>query len=284
VNSSLCRSYLNLSREVCSFLENVKTVGEESITDFLIWKMKEINKNIVHVNLQKFSRNEESKVTGADFEVELWIVEDTKGIPLVIQAKKAIEDFDGYCRKLNYFPSNRDERQVTTLIKYCEKNGKLPFYLFYAVIPDSSSFKLKCEGYPWKKGDTCLILVDAYSVKRIADNCEKNKKLHKTEILKEGNPFCCLFCCPLTSKSSDNPLIFPSLGGIKRYLSKYYPLVVEKSKGILQQIPKYVLLLKEKGEFTGEEFLKFRSFFLGEDGRLIVKNLVVISLDNQYVC
>jgi hypothetical protein len=46
----LCDSYLKVSREVCSFLENVEDVGEESITDFWIWKVREINKKIDHVN------------------------------------------------------------------------------------------------------------------------------------------------------------------------------------------------------------------------------------------
>ncbi len=91
--------------------------------------MKEVNKKIRHVNLRKFKKKEESNISGADFEMEVWLVSKYKGIPLVIQAKKAVERYDSYCNKLNYKPNNK--RQIDTLIEYCQSYKKLPFYLFY---------------------------------------------------------------------------------------------------------------------------------------------------------
>jgi hypothetical protein len=132
--------------------------------------------------------------------------------------------------------------------------------------------------------DTCLVLVDAYSVRKIADNCKNNKsrELHKKDILKEGNPFCCIFCCPLAYGfgNGDVPPIVPTLGGIRRYLIEYYPSVTKEFGEFLQQVPEYVLLLRDKKEFSERDFSKFRDIFLKKNGRLRFRNLVVISLDD----
>jgi hypothetical protein len=259
---------------------NCPEVGEESITDYLLWKWEELNKRIKFANLTKFSRYQENRISGADFEMELWIVQGLKGIPMLVQAKKMVEDYDGYCGKLNYFPDKSDKRQIDLLIEYSHRRKALPFYLFYALL--SSNTRLKCEGYMWQQRETCLILADAYSILRIAEDCisKKGKHLSKDAILKEGNPFCCLFCCPLSYTGSNN--LLPSLEGLRKYLDKYYPEVRRKEEFIFSEVPNYVVsLLKE--EFTFEIFEDDLIRFDEEtrEKRILFRNLVVVQLSES---
>ncbi len=84
----LCQSNKAISKEVKNFILNVGDIKEESITDYLVWKWKEIDNKFNVINVSTFTRNEENKVSGADFEMEIWVVGKTKKYPLVIQAKK----------------------------------------------------------------------------------------------------------------------------------------------------------------------------------------------------
>jgi len=49
-------------------------VKEESITDFLLWKWRELDKRFKFINITTFTRSDEGSRTGADFELELWLV------------------------------------------------------------------------------------------------------------------------------------------------------------------------------------------------------------------
>lgn len=264
--NQLCLSYFKVDQKICEFINNVDSVEEESLTDYLLWKMKEVNKRIRHANLRKFKKKEESNISGADFEMEVWLVSKNKGIPLVIQAKKAVDKYDGYCNKLNYKPSNKNKRQLDTLIEYCQNNKKLPFYLFYTSCIDKNidpySWSYKCGGYRWSIYETCLVLVDAISIKFIADNC-KGSNLHKKEFLSKGNPFCCLFCCPFSYRNNySNNSNTPSLSGIVAYLNRYYPRIsreyrISREHKVIREVPKYVQLLTEQRKLTPEIFKEY---------------------------
>jgi hypothetical protein len=98
----LCEENKRISKEVSGFIENVSEVKEESITIFLMWKWREADSRLNYINVSAFTKEQENKVTGADFELELWIIKRSQSILLLIQAKKFIKDYDGYCGKLNY--------------------------------------------------------------------------------------------------------------------------------------------------------------------------------------
>lgn len=70
---NLCYKYLLLDIKTIEFIYNVPTIGEESISDWLIWKWREIDKNFnyIKLNLSPFTKKQEAK-NGAD--LELWII------------------------------------------------------------------------------------------------------------------------------------------------------------------------------------------------------------------
>ena len=111
---NLCQSHINLSIEVSQFLSNCTDVKEESVTDYLVWKWSELDKRFKHININTFTRQEENKTTGADYELELWLIGRVFSFPLVIQAKKFIKNFDSYHAKLNY--PDKTQNQLKTLL------------------------------------------------------------------------------------------------------------------------------------------------------------------------
>ena len=116
---NLCDANKAVSLEVKNFmLLNVPDVKEESITDYLVWKWRELDSRFKYINVATFTRQEESTTTGADFEIELWLVGNKFHFPLVFQAKKFVKPNDSYVTKLNY-PS-KTQGQLTTLLAYAK--------------------------------------------------------------------------------------------------------------------------------------------------------------------
>ncbi len=50
-----------------NFMLNVSDVKEESITDYLVWKWRELDARFKYINITTFTRHMESTTTGADF-------------------------------------------------------------------------------------------------------------------------------------------------------------------------------------------------------------------------
>lgn len=70
----LCEANKALGIEVREFILNVPDAKEESITDYLVWKWRSLDKKFNYINVKTFNRHEENAKTGADFELELWLV------------------------------------------------------------------------------------------------------------------------------------------------------------------------------------------------------------------
>ena len=103
----ICESNKAVSDGVRSFMLHVKDAKEESITDYLVWKWRELDKRFNYLSVRTFNHNEESTLTGADYDLELWFVGSKTHISLVIQAKKFIKQYDSYVRKLRYQTTQR---------------------------------------------------------------------------------------------------------------------------------------------------------------------------------
>lgn len=188
---NLCAANKAVSLEVKNFMLNVPDVKEESITDYLVWKWRELDARFKYINVATFTRQEESATTGADFEIELWLVENKFHFPLVFQAKKFVKPNDSYVAKLNY-PAGT-QGQLTTLLAYAKTQKKLPFYVIYSV-PDSNT-KTMCGGVD--TADTAIFMADAHTIKKFADG-KYGKRVSKNKLLKATNSFHCIFCCPLS--------------------------------------------------------------------------------------
>lgn len=220
---NLCKENKALSLEVKNFILNVRDAKEESITDYLVWKWREMDPKFKCLKVSSFTRHQERNISGADIELELWLVGAKHHFSLVFQAKKFIEPYGAYFAKLNY-PTGT-QQQLATLLTYANKNNKLPFYLFYS-IPDVNT-RVMCRAQ-----DLCssaIFMADAYSVKSFADGVH-GTRFSKNKLLRTTNPLHCLFCCPLRSF----PVFFKS----------YFPSLAEIAEATSNEVlPQYVRML-----------------------------------------
>jgi hypothetical protein len=223
---NFCDTCKHISLTVHEFMSNVSDVKEESITDYLVWQWRKADPHFKYIKISTFTRLEESETTGADFELELWLVGKNFHIPLVFQAKKLVKEYDSYREKLNY--PDRTQIQLKTLLDYATKNNRLPLYIFYT----ASNSKTKCIGDTL---DTSLFIASAHTVKTFA-NKPKGETISKRNILEKCNPFHCIFCCPI--------------GSISEYFKVYFPSLINSDNiDGNEPIPEYVNMLLT-GDFT----------------------------------
>ena len=220
---NLCESNKAVSLEIKNFMLNVHDVKEESITDYLVWKWRELDARFKYINVSTFTRHEESTTTGADFELELWLVGRKFHFPLVFQAKKFVKRHDAYVNKLNYPAPTQG--QLKTLLNYAKTKKKLPFYAFYS-IPDKNT-QTMCRAH--EASNTSIFMADAHTVKKFADGMY-GKQISKNKLLKASNPFHCMFCCPLTQSGN--------------YFTRYFSTLAEATEPHDNDtLPNYVNML-----------------------------------------
>lgn len=188
-----CEDHKAISSNVADFLSNVNSVNEESITDYLLWQWRSVDKTFKTINVSSFTKQHESKVSGADFEMELWVIGQKNYYSLVFQAKKLMKTYNSYVNKLNY--PNNTGKQLKKLLHYAKTNNKIPFYAFYS-LPDIS-IKTMCYKNVNRTG---VFMAHAKEVQKFANKSYGNK-VSKHQLLAKSNPFHCMFCCPLTKGS-----------------------------------------------------------------------------------
>lgn len=185
-----CREHKKVCKKVKDFLVNVSSAGEESITDYLLWQWREIDNSFNSIKVSDFTRFEENNKSGADFEMELWVLGPQSSFCIVFQAKKATKDYDGYLSKLRYPKNNKS--QLNTLLHYARTNKKTAMYALYS-IPDKNT-KTMCEAH--HASECGVFIAHAEKIKSIA-SLPKNTEFSKNRLLKISHPLNCLFCCNL---------------------------------------------------------------------------------------
>jgi hypothetical protein len=125
-----CLSVSTACWEVLQFLLNVPKAGEESITDFLVWRMRALDQRFRCVRVVQSTRMREHYVTGADLELDVWLVGTNFAISLAVQSKKLGGSTDRYVSKFSYgSPRNQ---QIRTLIDFATRERKVPVYFLYS--------------------------------------------------------------------------------------------------------------------------------------------------------
>ena len=201
----LCIANKAVGVEVRDFIINVPDTKEESITDYLVWKWRTLDARFNYLNVKTFTRQEENAKTGADFELELWLVGRSQCIPLLFQAKKFTRPFAGYVGKLNY-PGN-SQAQLQKLLSYAAAQRLLPFYSIYTHVAASRPL---CGGR--SDLDTGVYMIDAHEIKKVADGAQ-GRKVSLATLLRLSNPFHCMFCCPMSRDGSYFQNYFRSTAG-----------------------------------------------------------------------
>lgn len=185
----ICKANKKVSLEVKNFILNVSNVKEESITDYLVWKWKELDKRFNYIKVSTFTRQEENSKSGADFELELWLIGREFHFSLVFQAKMLKEN-DDCVAKLKYPKGTK--KQLKTLLSYAKTENKLPFYIFYG-IPELET-QVMCRNDDIS--DTAIFMADAYKIQEFIDG-KYGSKISKNKLLEITHPFHCMFCCQL---------------------------------------------------------------------------------------
>jgi hypothetical protein len=232
-----CEENKKISYDTWDFIEYVPDVGEESITDYLVWQWRKLNNKFNFLNVKKHTRQFENSISGADFELELWILSRKQSLSFVFQAKKLLKNYNGYTNKLNY--QNGANRQVDVLINYARSVRKIPFYILYA--QPNNSTRTICPLNEIEK--TALFMTDAFTIDKLTVNFQ-NRRLSKDRILQETNPFHCLFCCPITRDS------------LTEYLKRYFPTLTQQEMLYeTNEIPNYVEMIASNEIQNIEEFI-----------------------------
>ena len=190
-----CEANKALTLEVKRFIQNVGDIKEETITDYLVWKWRELDKRFNYLSVTTFDHHDESTKTGADFDLELWLVGRKTHISLAVQAKKFIKQHDSYVKRLNY--PNGTKQQMAKLLAYSASTNKLPFYFIYT--SPGANTSTMCGRT--NTVDSAVFMADARIMEEFADG-KRGKRPSRDDMILASNPFYCMFCCPLTKDGS----------------------------------------------------------------------------------
>jgi hypothetical protein len=174
-------SIANSSNYVNTWFQCQPGVKEESLTDWLLFDLSCNNPDIVY---KAFTRNEESRVTGADW--EWWFLFHDCTVKLRVQAKKIKEAKSNFAA-LNY----KDGAQISMLLADASASNAIPFYTFYSenssgiVCPHNKSGENFLEGVflqyaPFTKA--CLIGGD-------------RRQTLGVQLVRKSYPLSCFICC-----------------------------------------------------------------------------------------
>ncbi|MCI0620561.1 MAG: hypothetical protein L0387_02635 [Acidobacteria bacterium] len=196
---------MEISKRLCVWLRKQPSVGEESLTDWLLF---EIAERLPRVRYFKFTRWQEARTTGADW--EWWFLSRRWSLGMRVQAKKLALDGDNY-PGLAY--ANKHGMQIEKLRENATRRGLLAFYALYC--EGRGNLKVQCGG----KGDAGM----GEGAFLAAANGLYNNHIRKgrgnvsaDEILTASNPISCLFCCPMIQDP-------PGAEGLYHYIQSYYP-------------------------------------------------------------
>ena len=257
-NHLYCKEFIDKSKYVYNWMKKQPSVGEESITDWLLFALSE---SLTSLKYKTFSRHKEARETGADW--EWWFVDDKKALCLRIQAKKLFASKDNY-NSLAY--TNKYGLQIEKLIDNAKTKNALPFYTFYYSSPCNP--KVLCAGTTWNKKDCGIFISPA---KQLYNDfiIHGKKKVTDSDILTLSNPLHCLVCCTNAT----------SVDEVYRHISMSYKESITEEEGLHDSAPNYVLFLLNQKESEEIPELYEKEF---EQQINDLNNLIVIDLRENY--
>ena len=152
------------------------------------WLLYSVSKKIPEITYTAFSRHEEARRTGADW--EWWILLPTMAIKMRIQAKKLVPNGDNYPLIAH---TNRYGLQIEKLLSDAQQANSLPLYAFYS----RERAPTACPRGVTRTGEGVFIA----GGNRIYDLLVKPGRivLPSYGLLALAHPLSCLLCCPLIS-------------------------------------------------------------------------------------
>lgn len=267
MTSTYCIEFKDSSEYVHKWIKQQPSVGEESITDWMLFKLSQ---SLPQLKYKKFTRHEEARVTGADW--EWWIVGKKSAISMRIQAKKVTFGKDNYAGLAH---TNKYGLQIEKLIKDANQKNYIPFYALYSA--PTSSQKVICGGKSDAADNQGVFIASAHL---LFDKYIKNGKsrVEADDLLAHSNPMHCMACCSMHTHSKN-----PSVSSFDDYIEHYYDESISKSNSNIKKLgrhdnaPSYVISLldtvdTEIPDWWEKEYQHHLDDF---------KSLVIMDLRNQ---
>lgn len=230
----------NIEDEVVDFTAHVPSAGEESITDYLFWRWSLVNQKNSHLIAKSFTKLEENKTTGADFEMEIWFVGDSYNLSLAIQAKKISSEHDSYRGAFSYPKDSK--QQIQKLLSYSRNNKRVPLYMLYSQSAECPYFKTP---------DCGVYIASAFDIEKFA-NLPKGTRLSKSKILDRCIHFYQLFCDLKQDGMNDSISIQTITNSFKELLSNKSALKSKLTEQIennkTEVLPDYVQIILESSQ------------------------------------
>jgi hypothetical protein len=222
--NELCNILNSAASYVHHWLKRQPAVKEETLTDWLLF---EISERTNRIRYRMFTRHEEARQTGADW--EWWFVSKNSHLRIRIQAKKAQGTKDLYPELMR---TNAYGLQIEKLIADSKSVNAIPMYAFFTSLSASGL----CGGRGPKQEGVFLSSANRIQSSFLANG---RAKITPAQILTIANPISCAFCCPL-SEHSDSPIEY-----FQRYFLEEFGSSADLngSSGIHKDLPRYVMEL-----------------------------------------
>lgn len=225
---AICEVAGVLSSGVADWVRNQPSVGEESLTDWLLYRLSALASWIRYI---PFSRYDEGTKTGADW--EWWFVGDATSLGIRVQAK-SFGDIDDVYRLLAY--TNKRGLQVEMLLEAAATNKLLPWFAFYHSEPTPNT--TLCSQWSSHSRANGVFVADA---ERCYDQFVRpgRHRIGPVDVLSQSCALPCLFCC---APRSDPPpsLVDELIAHIRRSL-RTDPAV--PLPGVHESLPGHVMAL-----------------------------------------
>lgn len=185
--SSLCVAFRERAAATWDWIEIGERTkirpGEETLTDMNLLELQNSHANKIFC--RKFSKHEEGRTTGADW--EWWIGARGGWVGARVQAKK-LSVPSGVYEKLDH--SSKNGRQVDLLIG--DSFGMYPIYCFYNAFDGiSSGVPWNCGSFPPDTNQLGCAIAGAPAIKAFIDTGVKDL----ASVLTVSRPWSCLVCC-----------------------------------------------------------------------------------------
>lgn len=248
-----CDHFREATAYVASWISAQASVGEESITDWLLF---DLSAKVNGLKYFKFTKPQEARVTGADW--EWWFVGNAQSLRLRIQAKRLRQGKDAY-PSLAY--ANRHGLQIDKLLNDSRANNALAFYAMY-VEPDN--YTHLCGGpVHHQPPNQAIYLAAANSINRQFVSPAR-QFVSVADVVQLSNPIECLVCCPYA--------VAPAAGaidGLDQFINTYFrdsrvddeANIAEERRGLTEELPAYVSSLLDRS--ADDRFEWFEQEFAG---------------------
>lgn len=231
-----CEALQALSQYVRIWMQKQPEVKEESLTDWLLF---DVSQKIPRITYKAFSRQEEARKTGADW--EWWFLFASFGFKMRVQAKKL-------CPSADHYPgiahTNKHGLQIEKLLADAKRENFMPFYAFYT----TETADVMCQMH---RNDEGVFMAGGHSIHAEVIAVPR-RPIASPDLLRHTIALSCFLCCPLASGKERMAGTSPddSGDGWAQFVRQYYASELghppegeehtDLLPGVHRQIPLYV--------------------------------------------